>query len=428
MDTREDKQSIIAKPDVIIIGAGPVGLWTAIQLKLHDPKTDILMFEKYTEYKRRHILLLDKTSLIGTHNDPEFQKLIQDLPTKIRTTELESKLLQFAKQQGLNIQYKKVENFSDLPKQFPSAKVIVGADGAHSKTREEIFDGNLSVNKNLKFIAELKYECKGSANELNLWTEAVPALAYTKHLVSEFVGKEKNGKTPVSLRLFIDEKAYNQMQEARGGTYFSLKDTDKINSDLLISINAWLKARKMIAKENRIPDSEKITVTKLAAYRSEAFVRQVDGTAWCLVGDAAFGVPYFRSLNNGLISGTNLAKKLAAHLKPEIVEPSKSSLSFAEKSPLEEYSDFVSSLSNKQIRRAKVKSKGVSTLESSASSIQTMPVTNWKLPRNYKQAMRREEEKQPENHKSSLARFSKFSSFEDSNSSIEDSSPSCTIL
>lgn len=40
-------------PDINFVGAGPVGLFTAIQAKLYNPDLNILMLEKYTEYQRK---------------------------------------------------------------------------------------------------------------------------------------------------------------------------------------------------------------------------------------------------------------------------------------------------------------------------------------------------------------------------------------
>jgi len=40
---------MIFKADIIFIGAGPVGLWTAIQIKLLKPNLEIIMFEKYQQ-------------------------------------------------------------------------------------------------------------------------------------------------------------------------------------------------------------------------------------------------------------------------------------------------------------------------------------------------------------------------------------------
>ncbi len=50
------------RADVVFVGAGPVGLWTAVQLKLASPQTKVLMLEKYTAYQRSHVLQVDQAS------------------------------------------------------------------------------------------------------------------------------------------------------------------------------------------------------------------------------------------------------------------------------------------------------------------------------------------------------------------------------
>lgn len=67
MERKDSVRSIMvpAAPDVVFVGAGPVGLWTAVQIKILCPWASILMLEKYAEYQRKHVLLLDKASLHG---------------------------------------------------------------------------------------------------------------------------------------------------------------------------------------------------------------------------------------------------------------------------------------------------------------------------------------------------------------------------
>ena len=46
-------------PDIIFIGAGPVGLWTAIQIRLLNPAVEIKMFES--------TITIDVTTNLGYH-------------------------------------------------------------------------------------------------------------------------------------------------------------------------------------------------------------------------------------------------------------------------------------------------------------------------------------------------------------------------
>ena len=49
--------------DTVIIGAGPVGLFLAIQLKACCPQMSVVVFEKYNEYQRKHVLNIEAASL-----------------------------------------------------------------------------------------------------------------------------------------------------------------------------------------------------------------------------------------------------------------------------------------------------------------------------------------------------------------------------
>ena len=49
--------------DVVIVGAGPVGLFLAVQLQIRCPMISIVMLEKHAVYQRSHVLRVDKRSL-----------------------------------------------------------------------------------------------------------------------------------------------------------------------------------------------------------------------------------------------------------------------------------------------------------------------------------------------------------------------------
>ena len=47
-------------PDIVIVGAGPVGLWISIKMKYAEPETKIVIYERYTEYQRKNMIKLSK--------------------------------------------------------------------------------------------------------------------------------------------------------------------------------------------------------------------------------------------------------------------------------------------------------------------------------------------------------------------------------
>ncbi|KTD65355.1 NAD(P)/FAD-dependent oxidoreductase [Legionella spiritensis] len=380
--------------DVVFIGAGPVGLYTAIQLKLYCPELDIRMYEKYEEYQRKHVLIVDKSSYKGSHPDSDFQALLSELTGTVPTNVIEDKLLDFARSLGIEIKYQPVESVQKLAEENPETGIIIGSDGSHSLLRKELFDDKKIVEEDLQYIAELKYKVRGTSRALSSLMEYIPALTLTNHFVSEHVGKIQEGETPISIRFFIDEETFREMQSL-GVSFKNPLNLERAKcieepgiANLSTSIQRWLVARNTLANDVIIEGSDKITAINLPVYRSELFAKEQHGKKWFLVGDSALGVPYFRALNAGLLSANQLAKLLDLHFHPEN-KPEKSKLSsFAkisssldqDRSVVELYNQRVSSIADSEIQGAKLKNLGVSTAITSTHSMQKAPVSSLKLP------------------------------------------------
>jgi 2-polyprenyl-6-methoxyphenol hydroxylase-like FAD-dependent oxidoreductase len=320
---------IINSPDVIFVGAGPVGLFTAIQAKLHNPALNIQMFERNEEYTRSHILKIEPSSYEGAYNNPdnpyneEFQQILTDLHGPVRTTEIERRFRELAVKMGIGIQTgSKVENVRDLAKQYPSAKTIVGADGARSGVRQQLFGDRKRVDRTYQTIIEVKYEVEGRAPRINPYN-LVSGLTQIHHFVAENVGKTRNGRTPVSLFFFADEQTgdliraqgnprtpVNLQNIADVDTTLPRRDKNRLTK-LANSILPWLAYRASYG-EKRVENSEKIAAVALNVYESEDFVVTEDGVRYLLVGDAAMGVPYFRALNAGFLGATKAARLLGS--------------------------------------------------------------------------------------------------------------------
>lgn len=362
------------KPDVIIIGAGPCGLWTAIQIKLQHPQANITIFEKYQEYQRHHVLSIHKSSYDGAIEDKSMGALTKELTGYVPTSVIETKLLAKAKELGIKVVNRKIENCEKLVEEFPSCKVIIGADGARSQVRKFICNDEMAFQENLNNIVELKYQIKGRGTALPLG-KYISTMAMLHHSIFEYVGKEKNGVTSVSLRFFVNNATFQAMEEARGAHYFHLQDP-RIPDNLKQSMTIWLNARKKATGEEILPNQERITVANLDVYCSKKATKHHNGVEYAIVGDAYCGLPYFRSLNNGLIGGTQLAKSVAAYLdkrKLEIVNHSIDS-SFISKvkivDPMSYYEQYVKGNANSEYRIAKAKNYGVKVVNLSVQKMQ----------------------------------------------------------
>ena len=204
---------------IIFIGAGPVGLWTAIQIKLRDPSISIEMLEKYLEYKRDHTLHVSRTSLISTVNNKDFQKLIHELVGDVKVNEMELKLLNFAKKIGIKIRYEEVKDLDHLESQYPSVNYIIGSDGSHSLVRKIKFGDDFDVNFNMKYIVDVKYEVEGDGESLS-WFDWTSTMSKCDYYIKESIYKLKyENRSRVTLRIFIDQDTYKKITENGNCTF-----------------------------------------------------------------------------------------------------------------------------------------------------------------------------------------------------------------
>ncbi|EFC38441.1 predicted protein [Naegleria gruberi] len=379
----EDTNSTI---DIVVVGAGPVGLWTSCQIKLLNPKLNIRILEKHEEYKRSHVVVLHHKSLEGHVAHPTLNNFRKEVTenTKIRTNRIEQTLSNLCKE--LNIEIFKNFNVNDMKSiesMFPNARFIIGADGSHSTVRGAVCGGELEYTKHFHTLVEVKYEAIGQTKSLNTVMFGYPTMKLIGFIVFELIGKvNKEGNTPVTLQFFVDEELGNQIKNAtfKNPLMFD-KNRHELPDEVRNAVETWIAIRKKACDENAEMSSIKITTTKLAAYASNTFVKcsKSGGPTYCLVGDAAFGMPFFRSLNNGMLCGTELAQAISLDFagmkkKESIFKSLGTKISGVvsqqiggRTSPSEgpvsdtmvEYANYVRMLEQKEYNLAKIKSSGL---------------------------------------------------------------------
>ncbi len=309
--------------DVVIVGGGPVGLWTAIQIKKRNPELDVQVYERYQEYQRSHILRLEHLSVLlyaehdhtveekeffknimGKNFRQIFQAAVRGGHTFIRTNELEEHLEAYALALNVQINYKHIKSADELMKKHPECKIFIAADGAHSKLRADLMGEDAVTSFPLQYVVEIKYEAEGKTHALGTAAQ-YKANQKISGLAFEYVGREKGGKTPVTLRFFVDEETYKAVPEATFKNPLSANDP-RLPAQLAQDIQTWLKVRADKAGERMQAGSDKLGKLTLSMYKAKKFALQKDGKSWFLVGDAAMGVPYFRSLNAGMMIASQL--------------------------------------------------------------------------------------------------------------------------
>lgn len=157
--------------DVVIVGAGPMGLAAAIALAKYGT---VVILEKYEKYKRHHTLKMEHQKLealmkaIGKENDPTLLQLLQQLKGDpfIRTKALQAILKSIAEEAGVQIKQEEIGKktiHAQILEQYPEVKLIIGADGTHSIVSESLFPVNNQVKNELDYVLQFRYEIIGEA-------------------------------------------------------------------------------------------------------------------------------------------------------------------------------------------------------------------------------------------------------------------------
>lgn len=299
---------------IAIVGGGPVALWTASQIMIRNPKADVTVYEKHPFYQRTHPLVISHSSLADIPQDARIQEVVQGFKTSkphgliwksstISTKKIEEDLEALALKVGVKIHKNNpIEDCTKL-----DARIVIGADGSHSHVRNKVFEEIGSLRKQLNRIVEVKYLAQGQTRKLPFLYKS----KNTTSIVEEHVASpNEEGNTPITLRFFVSENVYEALQNATFKNPYTL---EQIPDSLMKKVQKRLSLRASALGEIRLPNSEKVTAIPLETYSASSFVKTAD-KIYCLVGDAAFGVPFFRSLNNGFLCGTKLAGRISEGL------------------------------------------------------------------------------------------------------------------
>lgn len=292
---------------IVIIGAGPVGLWISILFKLKKPDMNIILYERHTTYARANNIKLPKGEKFQVPSIPRIKEMLEKKFIPIQ--ELESILKSEAEKLNVKIIYDKISSLNQISYEtHESMNLLIAADGAHSTTRDLVFIEKPLVS-NLFNLVQVVYKTKGKAKDMNYFKK----YAVLKK-VDLFV-EDTQIDNQVNLRFFVSDETFDKLKQ------FTVKnpclDYNQIqNDEFRNKVLFWMKARKhYIGEEKILKDSFKLTAFNLDCYRAPSFgksnISEKEAFPECplvLCGDSAFGVPFYRSLRNGWKSGSELVK------------------------------------------------------------------------------------------------------------------------
>lgn len=330
--------------DVVIVGAGPVGISTACLIKAQSKDLRVCVIDKRQQATREHNLKIGKDSIakvMQALNKVQLNPLSEEnqkiLRLKqifknwenqfVRTNTIEATLSQLAKELGVEeyrspeyiitketledaLKTESSEKNEHLRKIFKNAQVIIGADGTHSEIRKCVMQNQLADQKTYQYLIELNYQTENH----------VPPRKTKEALFKPFGGpvdfeimgrKNDQGKKTVSYHVIVDKQTYEAFREndQNGnlkGTYANPWNLEEIKKKAQSSkkiqrvYRSFQRNLKNLYERGGNASKKTISTLELAVYRSEKCVQKYQGKYFLLVGDASSGIIYQRGFNKGL--------------------------------------------------------------------------------------------------------------------------------
>lgn len=192
------------------------------------------------------------------------------------------------------------------------ADMVVCADGSHSRSRQHLAESEAQLP--LQHLVQMTYEVAGKSKRLSAFRK-YPAMKAVGYLVDESTTYDKTThKTTVNVLFFVNEADYNQLISDENNRPNFRNPLDNIESELLTgqlkgAMHLWLNYRQ--ERGEGPAESIKITPIGLSIYQSPQFSFDLGNEKRAaVVGDAASGVPFRRSLNKGVQESSLCAKTI----------------------------------------------------------------------------------------------------------------------
>lgn len=211
----------------------------------------------------------------------------------------------------------------------------------------------MRVSKTLQHIVQVKYRIEGEGTAMKGIGSKLLQAPQKFPAFEQLSKMDSNGETTIIARFFVDEASFDALGLANPREPMPLSD-EKLTGPLRESIESHMSVRRRWQDDRIIDGSCTITKFQLNVYASSQFYLKVGDVHWYLTGDAAAGFPFFRSLNAGFLSGTELSKTIINdYFRPE--RASKATL----ESPGKAYDETMQTLTRSEAFWAGFKNAGL---------------------------------------------------------------------
>jgi 2-polyprenyl-6-methoxyphenol hydroxylase-like FAD-dependent oxidoreductase len=311
-----------AKPTIVIVGGGPIGLPHAWGIKKLNPDLEVVILQKYNSYQRRHTLIMQHHELqelmvqTGTEKDAKLCELLAKLKinANIRTQDLETIFKKLAQDSGVQIIIEEVKEdtiVAQLARHNPT--LVLGADGSHSVVNRSLFPEDNQVKIELDYVLQMRYEVSGDDKAKNIYSvDFYQSMARHGMIANEYAGRydEVNKKTPVTMQMMISQEAFIELKTKNSLSLFDeVNNTsgiqfEQVPEKIRAFLTNCLKLIKALASDENVIDENSVRISVNEApvtYAKTPYV-MLDELTVVLVGDAGLGLSYFKGLNAGIAS------------------------------------------------------------------------------------------------------------------------------
>jgi 2-polyprenyl-6-methoxyphenol hydroxylase-like FAD-dependent oxidoreductase len=304
---------------VQLVGAGPVGLWVSVQLKILCPNWKVVVHERRAEHQRKHTLRIDDRAFEELVQNEELTRLRAKWQPRVRTAIIEEDLSKLATQLGIEVRY---ESEVKSPDQFEEdAKgcdlVVIGCDGVRSVCRPSISaDPEFREIRELGALLQVKFESNGEVHRakgsLEKFLQNISAEeAFFNVLPGNFDPETKT--TPVTAFALINKEIFDRLSQVPSFSGLTLEQLEaEFKDERMMTWTHDIIAVMKTACPDMIENSIKASVLPVR-YQVASVVADYNELSIPVFvsGDAAMGLPLEKGLNYGWKIASRMCKYLA---------------------------------------------------------------------------------------------------------------------